>query len=76
MAAYQALPTKQSLHTLLANGTINLMFNVLTTAMTIPAVSIIVAKINTAVPVTTKRLGVDIIENGVAMERSNPNNQI
>ena len=52
------------------------MFNVLTTAMTIPAVSITVVKINTAVPVTTKRLGVDIIENGVAMERSNLNNQI
>ena len=53
-----------------------LMFNVLTTAMTIPAVSIIVAKINTAVPVTTKRLGVDIMEDGIAMKRSNLNNQI
>ena len=52
------------------------MLNVLITAMTIPAVSIIVAKINTAVPGTTKRLGVDIIKNGVAMERSNLNNQI
>ena len=52
------------------------MCNVLTTAMTIPAVSIIVAKINTAVPVTTKRLGSDIIKKGVATKRSNLNNQI